>query len=108
MKPDVYSTEGNLSLSLPSPLDKRGTVYRLCMDWLLLFILCASSYLPFIGIFQLPVGTFLPLLIFACLFLSLLFSGLFFFHKIAIWFRMLVYSGVEYTGNFCAGIHPLC
>ncbi len=85
MKPDVYSTEGNLSLSLPSPLDKRGTVYRLCMDWLLLFILCASSYLPFIGIFQLPVGTFLPLLIFACLFLSLLFSGLFFFHKIAIW-----------------------
>lgn len=93
MKPEITISEGSLSFPVFPPTDKKGLFIRIFTDWLLLFLICAGSYLPFIEIFDLPVGSFKPLLLPVCLLLSLGFTGLFFSHKVAIWALPLCSAG---------------
>ena len=101
MKPEITISEGSLSFPVFPPTDKKGLFIRIFTDWLLLFLICAGSYLPFIEIFDLPVGSFKPLLLPVCLLLSLGFTGLFFSHKVAIWALPSVRRG----GAFWFGTH---
>ena len=93
MKPEITISEGSLSFPVFPPTDKKGLFIRIFTDWLLLFLICSGSYLPFIEIFDLPVGSFKPLLLPVCLLLSLGFTGLFFSHKAAIWALPLCSAG---------------
>ncbi len=93
MKPEISVAEGSLSFPVLSPTDRKGLLTRTVTDWLLLFLICAGTYLPFIEIFSLPVGSLQPLLLPVCLLFSFLFTALFFFHKIAIWALPLCSAG---------------